>query len=288
MTGSTLGVTSRRLAAGVCNLAAATAMAMLVNVVRSRRNPTLPPSTSPRIQIDFGFSSPAAHISADLHTATPGADDWIAMARQEVGELARLADHLYGLVELARHEPEVTEETFVRLDDLRWLLGNYVLNGGRIRRLCQLPGLLNSINAVNKADVGPLEPSVSAVRTTATELLQRITSTNAVTADWLVAHRVALPDLDFLDSNALLGRYGQLAVEPTSISGDPLYLLTSHLHDILETVDGLGAVDHPVLDVLETQLSTVLSTVGAEIASAQAFNTALITLARLGRSAEAA
>ena len=49
-----------------------------------------------------------------------------------------------------------------------------------------------------------------------------------------------------------------------------------------------GDVEHPVLEVLETQLARVLTTVEDEITSAQAFNTALISLARDMRSADAA
>ena len=118
---------------------------------------------------------------------------------------------------------------------------------------------------------------IDAVLAAAADLLQRIKDTNTVTVDWLLTHRVALPDADYLDSNALLGRYNRLDVEPTSISGDPLYLLTCHIHDILETVECVGDVDHPVLEVLETQLARILTTVENEITSAQAFNTALIS-----------
>ena len=74
----------------------------------------------------------------------------------------------------------------------------------------------------------------------------------------------------------------------SSISGDPLYLLTCHIHDVLETVECVGDVDHPVLEVVETQLAKVLTTVEDEITSAQSFNTALISLARDMRSADAA
>jgi hypothetical protein len=263
----------------------------LAKLVRARRTPARPgpkPMQTLLIQIDFGFSLAASHLGADRGTAGLGADDWIAMVRREVDELAVLADHVHGLLELTDHEPEVAEETFVRLDDLRWLLASYVIKGGRIRRLIQLPDLLRSIDAVHRPEASRPAGTIGAIRAAATDLLQRIKTTNAVTADWLIAHRVALPDPDFLDSNALLGRYDRLEVEPTSISGDPLYLLTAHLHDVLETVDSLGAVDHSVLDVLETQLFRILTEVGAEITSAQVFNTALIALARQGRSAEAA
>lgn len=225
----------------------------------------------------------SATVDTDRRAAGLTPDELQGLVRRELAQLTTFADHLYGMMALARHEPEVSEEAFVRLDDLRWLLGNYVITGGRIRRLAQLPDLLASTDVRCRP-----EDRIDAVRTSAADLLQRVKDTNRVTVDWLLTHRVALPDPDYLDSNALLGRYDRLDIEPTSISGDPLYLLTCHIHDILETVECVGDADHPVLEVLETQLSRVLSTVEDEITSAQVFNSALISLARDMRSAEAA
>ena len=255
--------------AGVRNLLVAGAVVLLTGGARIPA-PSVPVPDSP------------ASPDTDRSAAGPTADSLMEMVRREVGELTTLADHLYGMIDLARHEPEL-EETFVRLDDLRWLLGSYVIKGGRIRRLAQLPDLLASCDVRCRP-----EHTIDAVRVAAADLVQRINDTNTVTVDWLLAHRVALPDPDHLDSNALLGRYHRLDVEPMSISGDPLYLLTCHIHDILETVECVGDVEHPVLEVLETQLARVLTTVEDEITSAQAFNTALISLARDMRSADAA
>ena len=207
--------------------------------------------------------------------------------RREIDELATLADHLYGMIALAGYEPELTEDTFVRMDDLRWLLGNYVIRGGRVRRLAELPELLRSTATLEGA-VGACPQAVGTVRSRAAELLQRIQETNSATVDWLLAHRVALPDPDFLDSNALLGRYHRLDATSTLISGDPLYLLNCHIHDVLETVESLGDVDHPVLEVLETQLAGLLATVEEEITAAQAFNSALLALGGEMRPADAA
>ena len=255
--------------AGVRNLLVAGAVVLLTGGARTPA-PSKPVPDSP------------ASPDTDRSAAGPTADSLVEMVRREVGELTTLADHLYGMIDLARHEPEL-EETFVRLDDLRWLLGSYVIKGGRIRRLAQLPDLLASCDVRGRP-----EETMDAVRVAAADLLQRINDTNTATVDWLLTHRVALPDPDYLDSNALLGRYHRLDVEPMSISGDPLYLLTCHIHDILETVECVGDVEHPVLEVLETQLARVLTTVEDEITSAQAFNTALISLARDMRSADAA
>ncbi|HEY5843022.1 MAG TPA: hypothetical protein VIU87_16455, partial [Mycobacterium sp.] len=256
--------------AGVRNLLVAGAVVLLTGGARTPA-PSKPVPDSP------------ASPDTDRSAAGPTADSLMEMVRREVGELTTLADHLYGMADLARHEPELGEETFVRLDDLRWLLGSYVIKGGRIRRLAQLPDLLASCDVRCRP-----EHTIDVVRVAAADLLQRINDTNTVTVDWLLAHRVALPDPNHLDSNALLGRYHRLDVEPMSISGDPLYLLTCHIHDILETVECVGDVEHPVLEVLETQLARVLTSVEDEITSAQALNTALISLARDMRSADAA
>ena len=256
--------------AGVRNLLVAGAVVLLTGGARTPV-PSMPVPDSP------------ASPDTDRSAAGPTADSLMEMVRREVGELTTLADHLYGMADLARHEPELGEDTFVRLDDLRWLLGSYVIKGGRIRRLAQLPDLLASCDVRCRP-----EHTIDVVRVAAADLLQRINDTNTVTVDWLLAHRVALPDPDHLDSNALLGRYHRLDVEPMSISGDPLYLLTCHIYAILYTVECVCAVEHPVLEVLETQLARVLTTVEDEITSAQAFNTALISLARDMRSADAA
>lgn len=256
--------------AGVRNLLVAGAVVLLTGGARTPA-PSKPVPDSP------------ASPDTDRSAAGPTAGSLMEMVRREVGELTTLADHLYGMADLARHEPELGEATFLRLDDLRWLLGSYVIKGGRIRRLAQLPDLLASCDVRCRP-----EHTIDAVRVAAADLVQRINDTNTVTVDWLLAHRVALPDPNHLDSNALLGRYHRLDVEPMSISGDPLYLLTCHIHDILETVECVGDVEHPVLEVLETQLARVLTTVEDEITSAQALNTALISLARDMRSADAA
>jgi hypothetical protein len=270
--------------AGFRNLVVAAVVVLLAEIFRSRTGPATP--TSLRIAIDFGCGTARVDANPDATLTTP--DDVVGMVRGEISQLTALADHLYGMIDLARHEPEVTDETFVRVDDLRWLLGSYVIKGARVRRLVQLPHLLRSIDGLDSLETaGPVRP-IGVVRTAAAELLQRIIDTNTATVDWLLTHRVALPDPDHVDTNTLLGRYDQLAIEPISISGDPLYLLTCHIHDILETVEGLGDMDHPVLELLEAQLSGLLTAVESEITAAQAFNTALISLAREVRSADAA
>jgi hypothetical protein len=268
---------------------ASAGLAALVEIARYRRISDKPgPGVAPPLRIELTMSCVPTPFDTESAATPLTPEDWVGMASHEVNELATLSDHLYVMMDLAGHEAELTEETFVRLDDLRWLLGNYVIKGGRVRRLIQLPDLLGSIESADQPGCMLPKPGIDTVRASATELLQRIKDTNTVTADWLMAHRVALPDPEYLDSNALLGRYRQLQIEPTSVSGDPLYLLTCHIHDILETVDNLGDLDHPLLDVLETQLVRILTAVDSEITTAQAFNTALISLVREVQSAEAA
>ena len=272
--------------AAVRNLVVAVAVLTVVHLAGTRSRPrahAAAATTDPSPRIDVGRGAPGV----DDTPPVPPTDHWVGLVRREIDELATLADHLYGMIALAGYEPELTEETFVRIDDLRWLLGNYVIRGGRVRRLAELPELLQSTTTLDGAD-GACPQAVGTVRSRAAELLQRIQETNAATVDWLLAHRVALPDPDFLDSNALLGRYHRLDATSTLISGDPLYLLTCHIHDVLETVESLGDVDHPVLEVLETQLAGLLATVEEEITAAQAFNSALLALGGEMRPADAA
>lgn len=273
-------------AAGLGNLMIAGVVAAVTRAQCRRATLIAPRAETLRINLDLCCGPVHAPSGQPAEQLTP--DDCVAMIRREVDELAPLADHLYGMTELAGHHEEVTEETFVRLDDLRWLLGNYVIKGGRVRRLIQLPDLLTSIDLLDPPGARQPQPALEPFRTSAAELLQRIRDTNAATVDWLLTHRVTIPDPDYLDTNALLGRFNLLDADPTAISADPLYLLTCHIHDFLETVERSGQVEHPVLDVLEAQLSRILATIGSEIVAAQAFNAALISLAGKMRPADAA
>jgi hypothetical protein len=279
---SVAGLSGTALAIAV--LAVLVLVVLLAEIVRRRSNSARLAPTQLRIDVDF-ICGVGHKGGADGRVAP---EELVGLVRGELNELTALADQLYGMMDLARHEPEVTDEAFVRIDDLRWLLGNYVLKGGRVRRLVGLPRLLKAIDALDRPDVKQPQRPIGVLRSAAAELLAQITDTNTRTVDWLLAHRVALPDPDHINSNALLNRYDRLAIEPVSISGDPLYLLTCHIHDILETVESLGQLEHPMLEVLETQLTGPLAALEHEITSAQAFNSALISLARAARSADAA
>lgn len=267
----------------------AAAVAAVTHTRRRGATPAAPKTETLRINVELHCGPGYLTTGPPAQQLTP--EDCVSMIRREVDELTPLAEHLYAMAELAAHEQEANEETFVRLDDLRWLLANYVIKGGRIRRLIQLPDLLTSIDLLDPPGARHPQPALGPFRTSAAELLQRIRETNGVTADWLITHRVAIPDpefLDTLDTNALLGRLDRMDAEPTSISADPLYLLTCHIHDFLDTVECSGDVEHRVLDVLEAQLSRILAAIEREILAAQAFDAALISLARGLRPADAA
>ena len=91
--------------AGVRNLLVAGAVVLLTGGARTPA-PSMPVPDSP------------ASPDTDRSAAGPTADSLMEMVRREVGELTTLADHLYGMADLARHEPELGEAAFVRLDDL--------------------------------------------------------------------------------------------------------------------------------------------------------------------------
>lgn len=225
--------------------------------------------------IEAYLKGPGNVDDSDPTRAERVATDIVELVQREVREITGLADHLYGMVDLDYRDADLSGELYVRLDDLRWLLAGYVLHGDRIRHLVQLPALIDALieNLVT-------ESAYAAARSAAVELLSRIRDTNSAVTDWLLMHRVALPDPDMLDSNALFDRYSRLQTEPRCVSADPLYLLTCHLHDVLETADAVDDPDHPSLRVLEAQLGKPLVTVEKEITAVMTFNAALTTLAR--------
>jgi hypothetical protein len=210
---------------------------------------------------------------------------WTGLAEAEIAELGPLTDHVFAMLECDGQSSGFDDPAFVRLDDLRWLLAQYVLGGGRLRRLATLPELISAM------DSGTADHSATALRSSAEALVCAIRKTNLVVADWLLTHRVAIPDPDVLDSNALFNRYRRFEIDPDTVSSDPLYLLTCHIHDILETADSMGDLAHSAVDTLEAALSRPLSTLEDELAAATAFDQALAVLVISGsaaRSAEAA
>ncbi|MET0701348.1 MAG: hypothetical protein ABWY93_16955, partial [Mycobacterium sp.] len=171
------------------NCVVAAAVVLLMEIVRRRYSSAHPTPHDLRIDVDF-VCGPGYRGGSGGPVAP---DELVGLVRGELNELTALADQLYGMANLTQHEPEVTEEAFARIDDLRWLLGSYVVNGGRVRRLAELPRLLRAIDALDRPDVKEPHRPIGVLRSTAAELLAHITDTNTRTVAWLLAHRVALP-----------------------------------------------------------------------------------------------
>jgi hypothetical protein len=162
------------------------------------------------------------------------------------------------------------DDTFEYLDSVRWSLANYVLRGDRTRRLVNAPHL----EPGQRNDDDPART----LRTRADQLADQIQYTNNVVSDWLVAHRVAVANPCYLDSNALFDRYRRGELDPRAIGEDPLYLLICHLHDVLEAVE--DDVDAPALEHLRAQLTLPLRAVQQEVATAMAYGAAAISVTR--------
>jgi hypothetical protein len=167
------------------------------------------------------------------------------------------------------------DDTFEYLDSVRWGLANYVLRGDRTRRLANAPHLLVVPGQGNDDD---LACAARTLRTRADQLADQIQYTNTVVSDWLVAHRVAVANPCYLDSNALFDRYRRGELDPSAIGEDPLYLLICHLHDVLEAVE--DDVDAPALEHLRAQLTLPLRAVQREVAAAMAYGAAAISVTR--------
>jgi hypothetical protein len=193
----------------------------------------------------------------------PAGEDWLPTVHREIAELSAFAGYFEQSDTLGRHEGDMADDVFVRLDDLRWLLADYVLHGARVRRLVELPVLVES-----------------GLRAAAADLLSSIRTTNEVMFDWLLTHRVVIPDPDFLDSNALLDRYRRMELEPHAVSSDPLYLLVCLIHDALEAAEQFDNVEDAMLERFEAQLTKPLAAIELEIAAAMAFNNTLVGMFR--------
>lgn len=206
----------------------------------------------------------------------PADADWLPSVHREMAELSAFAGYFEQSDALVRHEGDMADDVFVRLDDLRWLLADYVLHGARVRRLVELPVLVESVLGWS-AD-GP--DAQAGLRAAADDLLSSSRTTNEVMFDWLLTHRVVIPDPDFLDSNALLDRYRRMELEPKAVSSDPLYLLVCLIHDALEAAEQFDNVEDAMLERFEAQLTKPLTAIELEIAAAMAFNNALVGMFR--------
>jgi hypothetical protein len=194
---------------------------------------------------------------------------------RELADITDVAGDL-GLIPCASGLAEPRDDdTFEYLDAVRWSLANYVLRGDRTRRLVNAPQLLVEPGQGNDDD---LACAARTLRTRADELAGQIQYTNTVVSDWLVAHRVAVANPCYLDSNALFDRCRRGELDPRAIGEDPLYLLICHLHDVLEAFE--DDVDAPALEHLRAQLTLPLRAVQQEVAAAMAYGAAAIGVTR--------
>lgn len=196
---------------------------------------------------------------------------------RELSDIARIADELG----LTGECGAAADNAFDYLDTVRWGLADYILRGDRIRRLVNAP---NPLVELADAEIGHTDTALSrtarALRARADELAAHVRGTNRVVADWLVAHRVAIVNPAYLDSNALYDRYRRGELDPATVSEDPLYLIVCHLHDVLEATADWDDADGPALQHLRAQLTLPLRAVQHEMVAALAHHAAAIGLAR--------
>lgn len=184
---------------------------------------------------------------------------------RELSAVADLADDLEAarITAPARRSPD---DTFEYLDAVRWSLANYVVRTDRTRMLLAA-GIAHS------------------PRTGAEELARAVRHTNTVVAQWLVAHRAAVANPYYLDSNALFDRYRSAGCE-AMLPEDPVYLLVCHLHDVFEAFETddesghSGDIDGSLLEHLQVQLTLPLQAVHREVAAMMAHHTAALRAIR--------
>ena len=216
---------------------------------------------------------PRGAVNQPANRAQVSTDELI----RELSDITDVAGEL-GLIPDAGRRDESRDDAFEYLDSIRWSLANYLLRGDRTRRLMNAPNLLVEIGSSDDDD--GLSRAASALCSRADELAGQVRYTNTVVSDWLVAHRVAVANPCYLDSNALFDRCRCGEFDPMSIAEDPLYLLICHLHDILEVVEDSGEVEVPALEHLKAKLTPPLRAVQHEIAAAMAYSTAAIGVTR--------
>ena len=258
------------------------AVVWAVDTVRHRRRPAR------RDRHDHGTAGPAADAAEAVHSAPaspmPTGQDWLPAVHREIAELGNFAGYFDQAGPLGKHEGDMADDVFVRLDDLRWLLADYVLHGARVRRLVELPVLVESILGWSTDG----SDAQAGLRAAADDLLSSSRTTNEIMFDWLLTHRVVIPDPDFLDSNALLDRYRRMELEPQAVSSDPLYVLVCLIHDALEAAEQFDNVEDAMLERFEAQLTKPLTAIELEIAAAMTFNNALVGMFRDPHPTEAA
>ena len=196
----------------------------------------------------------------------------------ELSDIADIADEL-GVTGDLRDDADDVCSVYERLDTTRWSLADYLLRGERTRRMVNAPNPLVEAALAEYGDPA-LGRAADNLRARADELAEQVRRTNTVVARWLVAHRVAIANPCYLDSNALFDRYRRGDLDPTAVSEDPLYLLVCHLGDVLETVDEWAHADAPALQHLQAQLTLPMRAVEHEMLAAMAHYAAAIGVTR--------
>ena len=206
---------------------------------------------------------------------------------RELADISDIAEELGLMGDIGVGDSADT--VFDYLDATRWSLADYVLRGERTSRLVNAPNPLveAAVEDHTERTGDALDRAGRTLRTRAAELADQVCRTNTVVARWLVAHRVAVANPCYLDSNVLLRRHHRGDLDPAAISEDPLYLLVCHLQDVLEGAERWGDVDEPALQHLRAQLTLPLRAVQQEMVAAMAYHAAAIGLARAVSQLEA-
>ncbi|MCP9273042.1 hypothetical protein [Mycolicibacterium arenosum] len=213
-------------------------------------------------------------MADELRSRRPTVAEQLA---RELSDIADIADEL-GLLDDPVAAPE-TESVYDYLDTTRWSLADCVLRGERTRRLVNAPNRLVDVAVAEHADRA-LDRAAGLLRDRADDLAEQVRLTNTVVARWLVAHRVAIVNPCYLDSNALYDRYRYGDLDPEAVSDDPLYLLVCHLHDVLEAGGEWDGGDSPALQHLRAQLTLPMRAVRHEMVAAMAHHAAAIGVTR--------
>lgn len=183
-----------------------------------------------------------------------------------------------GLIDVAGHGS--LDDSVDALDALRWSLAHYVLRGDRNRRLMNVPAA-SCATSEHSAQSDELAAVTDELLSRADELASQVRHTNAVVADWLVAHRVAVVNPHYLDSNALYDRYRHGQFDPACIAEDPLYLFVCHLNDVLDAFEHDATADRVAACHVRAQLTLPLRAVGEEVTAAVAYGAAAVDVTRV-------
>lgn len=205
----------------------------------------------------------------------------IPAAEQLAGELADIAEiaEELGLLDEPAYGADAAVSVYEYLDSTRWNLADYVLRGERTRRMVNAPSPVVEAALAEHGD-GDLERAARTLRARADELSEHVRRTNTVVARWLVAHRVAVANPRYLDTNELFDRYRRGELDCAAVSEDPLYLLVCHMHDVLEAAAEWDDPDAPALVHLKAQLTLPMRAVQHEMTAAMAHYAAAIGVTR--------